>query len=239
MSNLFWLTDAQMARLRESGAQELNRLGAASGYEQQRIVLQGQIDTAVQAAAAGNQQQLAVLQGSIQSALQTQADAATMQRLGAQYAQELTVQNRAIEGDLAKIRASGNEEVRRALVAAETAREQLAMQLASNDRANAANTAVQIFAAEAQIRSNLLGNTNMPASERAAYEQAIASLGTPVRNFVNALYGTTQPAASSGLAPATTPVASGGLIQPTATTPRASLGGISVGSDGLLRPNSR
>lgn len=189
--------DAQMSRLKESNAAELTRLGAASGYEQQRLILAGQIDQATQAQAAGNQQQLAVLQGSIQSALQSQTDASAMQRLGAQYAQELTVQDRSIQGDLQKIAASGNEDVRKALVAAETARQQLAMQLASNDRTNAANTAVQVFQAEASIRANLLNNTTMPANERAAYEKAISSLGDPVRQFVNGLYS--QPSPSNGL----------------------------------------
>jgi len=180
--------DAQMQRLRESGSQQLTQLGAASQYEQQRIVLQGQIEAASAGTAAANQRALVTLQGGIQSALQSQTDASAMQRLSAQYQQELTVQDRAAAADLQKIQASGDQNVRQALVAGQEARQQLAMQLASGDREKAATLAVQVFSAEAAIRQSLLSNTAMPAAERAAYEKAISSLGDPVRNFVNTLY---------------------------------------------------
>jgi hypothetical protein len=189
--------DAQMARLRESGSQQLSQLGAASGYEQQRIVLQGQINALAAGTAAADQRSLVVLQGGIQSALQSQTDASTMQRLSAQYAQETKTQDRATQADLQKIAASGDQNVRQALVTAESAREQLAMQLASGDREKAATLAVQVFSAEAAIRQSLLANTAMPAAERAAYEKAISSLGDPMRNFLNNLYS--KPAGSGGL----------------------------------------
>lgn len=208
--------DAQMSRLKESGNQQLTQLGAASGYEQQRIVLQGQIAALAAGTAASDQRSLTVLQGGIQSALQSQTDASAMQRLSAQYAQEVTMQDRNAQADLAKIAASGDQSVRQALVTAQAAREQLSMQLASGDREKAASLAVQVFSAEAAIRQSLLANTSMPAAERAAYEAAISSLGDPMRNFLNNLYSkpnATTAAPAAMVAPAPADYVGGGLLR--------------------------
>lgn len=189
---------AQMERLKISGEQELTRLQQASVLEQDRMKLQNSLDTALQSSGAEQQRALTNLQGDINSRLQSQTDAAAMSRLSAQFAQDVKMQDAESRAALERIAASGDQNVRAALIAADQARQDLAMQLAAGDRERVANTAVQIFAAEASIRQALLSNTTMPAAERAAYEQAIASLGNPVRTFIDQLYGTKTPTPTPG-----------------------------------------
>lgn len=200
---------AQMERLVVSGNQELQRLGTAAGFDQQRIVLQATMDQASQAKGAEQQRALVSLQGEINSYLQAQQDQGAFQRLGAQFAQDLKMQDAQSAARLGEIAASGDQEVRRVIAAAQEDRQKLAMEIAAGDRERIANSAVQIFQAELQIRAYLLNNSQMPASERSAYEQAISTLGNPVRQFVNGLYAQTAPAPAAptggGLVPTPAP----------------------------------
>jgi hypothetical protein len=225
---------AQMERLVTSGTQELDRLKTASVLEGDRMKLQNTLDTALQTTGAQQQQMLAQVQGDIQSKLQAQTDTAAMGRLSAQFAQDLKVQSSENQAALQRIAASGDQNVRQALVTADQARQDLAMQLASGDREKVANTAVQIFAAEAAMRQALLSNTTMPAAERSAYEAAIASLGNPVRNFVNQLYGGAQQTtgASTGGAPIMGGVSTA-MVAPAPTVGTVAGGG-DLGGGGLL-----
>ena len=67
------------------------------------------------------------------------------------------------------------------------------MNLAAGDRQQLAASMISIFGAEAQLRAALLGNPQMPASERAAYERAISGMGDPLRNYINLLYSPPPP----------------------------------------------
>jgi hypothetical protein len=196
--------EAQMSRLVVSGQQELDRLGKAAGYDQDRVKLEGTIQAALSSQGAEQSKALATLQGDIQSKLQGQTDTAAMSRLSAQFAHDLVVVDKQNSSDLAKITASGDQNMRQLLQQQDGSLKELSMQLAAGDRQKIADLTVSIFEKEAAMRAALLSNTTMPASERAAYERAISSMGDPVRAYLNQLYAaptSAPPAAGGGIAP--------------------------------------
>jgi hypothetical protein len=205
---------AQMDRLRESTAAEMQRLVTAAGFDMARLQEQGRIDVGRDAAQAKNAQELAKVQGQIQSALQSQGNTEQIQRMGIDLANQLAVTDRQLQGDLSKIAASGNEEIRRLVEAANQERVTLQQSLASSDRQAMSQAMVNIFQVEAQMRAALLGNTTIPAGERAAYDRTITQLGDPIRAYVNALFGSTpDPASIPNVQGPTTTPETGGLGQ--------------------------
>lgn len=182
--------ESQMQRLQESQRGELERLTAAAGFDMARLQEQGRIDFARDAGQARNAQDLARVQGELQSRLQAQGNTEQMQRMTLDLANQLQVQDRQLAGDLSKIAAQGNEEIRRLVEAANQERVTLQQSIAAQDRQAMAQAMVNVFQVEAQMRSALLGNTTIPASERAAYERTITALGDPIRTYVNTLFGT-------------------------------------------------
>ncbi len=170
--------DAQMARLRESGA-----------IDERRILLQANIESALQASGAQQQRALAQVQGEIQSVLNSQTNDQQLQRMGAEFAQQTSSQVREQQFAMERLAATGNQEVQRLVLSNQAETERLAMSISQNDRQAIAASTINIFQAEAQMRAALLSNPQMPAAERAAYEQAISTMGAPARAFVNQLYG--------------------------------------------------
>lgn len=189
----------QMARLQRQidsaeGQQKLDlqsqmeRLKAAATFDQERVKLQGTIDKALQASGAQQQQELAKAQGEIAKALQAQTDAATLERLNTQFVQNTEAAAKANEYTLQQIAAQGTIAMQETLAKAQASLQELQISIAANNKAKVAELTTQIFAYESQLRAALLSNTEMPASERAAYEKAISSLGDPARAYVNGLY---------------------------------------------------
>jgi hypothetical protein len=193
--------EAQMGRLVVSGQQELDRLKAASGFEQDRVRLQGTIESALSSQGAEQTKALATLQGELQSKLQGQTDTAAFQRLNAQFEHDLTVVDKQNAADIDKLKASGDQNMRQLLQQQEGSLKELSIQLAAGDRQKIAELTVSIFEKEAAMRAALLSNTAMPASERAGYERAISSMGDPVRAYINQLYTPPPAAPGGGIAP--------------------------------------
>jgi hypothetical protein len=227
---------AEMARLQASiaGASDqqkadiqaqMERLNVAAAQDRARIEVQGRIDLALQTSGAEQQRVLAGLQGDIASKLQTQQDAGRMQQLNAQFAHDIEVQKGDNDARLRQIAATGDQEVRRVVEAGLQERDTLAMNIAAGDRREIASSMISIFAAETQLRAALLGNTNMPASERAAYERAIAGMGDPIRNYISQLYAPPAPAGAGASGP----------LPPLAPPPAGGDAGIGTGGSGLIQ----
>lgn len=235
---------AQMERLNTSMAGEMQRLVAAAGFDMSRLQAQGQIDIARDAANARNAQDLARVQGQIQSALQAQGNTEQIQRMGVELANNLALQSQDQNNALARIAATGDQEIRRLVEAANQERVTLQQSIAAQDRERMANAMVSIFQIEGQMRAALLSNTNIPAAERSGYERAISSLGNPIREYIDQLFGT---AAAPAEAPATPTAPSVGLMPGTGGEPTLPGGNIAAaplttptttapttGSDGLI-----
>lgn len=191
---------AQDRRLRVSTQAESDRLREAAGYDMERLRAQGGIDLARDAAQAKSAQDLARVQGTIQSALQAQGNTEQMQRMGVELSNQLTINAQQLTSDLTKIAAAGDEDIRRLVEAANQERVTLQQSIAAQDRQAMATAMVNIFQIEAQMRSALLGNDKISASERAAYEKTISGMGDPLRNYVNQLFSP-PPTPATGLDP--------------------------------------
>lgn len=215
---------AQMERLTASTEAEAARLSQAAGYDMERLHAQAGIDLVRDAAQATNAQDLARVQGVIQSALQSQGNTEQIQRMGVDLSNQLAVTAAQLQNDLSKIAAAGNEDVRRLVEAANQERVTLQQSIAAQDRQQMAQSMVNIFQIEAQLRSALLGNDKISASERTAYERTISAMGDPVRNYVNQLFAP-PPAPATGLDPTgsldTVTTNNGGLL----TYPTGETGG--------------
>jgi len=192
--------EATMERLKLDTSAEMERLRAAAGFDMDRLNRQGAIDIERDVLQAKNQQDLVRVQGQIQSALQAQGNSESIQRMGVELAANLELIEREQANTLARIAATGDEEIRRLLEAANQERETLKLSLASQDRQAMAGAMVNIFQAESALRQALLSNDKIPAAERAAYERSIAALGDPVRVYVNTLFAapSAPPAPNSG-----------------------------------------
>lgn len=191
--------EAQRERLLISGELEIGR-----------ISLQGNITSILQSQGAEQDKAKIALQGQISSALQAQGDASTMARLKATFDQE-TARSQQEQGfTLERIKATGDQNLRQLVQQQEGSLRELQLNIAAGDRANIAKLSVEVFQAESQVRAYLLNNTSIPASERSGYEAAISSLGSPVRAYLNALYGGSAPAGIAP-APANAPVSGGGI----------------------------
>lgn len=202
--------EATMERLRFDTDAEMKRLTAAAGFDMARLEKQGSIDIERDILQAKNQQDLVRVQGTIQSALQAQGNTESIQRMGVELASNLQIQSAEQSNTLARIAATGDQELRRLVEAANQERETLRISLASNDRQAMAGAMVNIFQSEQALRQALLSNDKIPAAERAAYERSIAALGDPIRNYVNQLFS--APTGGAPTAPGTT---TGGIGVPT------------------------
>lgn len=201
--------EATMERLKFDTDAEMKRLTAAAGFDMARLEKQGAIDIERDVLQAKNQQDLAKVQGTIQSALQAQGNNESIQRMGVELAANLNLLEKEQANNLSRIAATGDQEVRRLLEAANQERETLKLSLASNDRQAMAGAMVNIFQTESALRQALLSNDKIPAAERAAYERSIAALGDPIRGYVNALF-----AAPAGGAPPPAVPGTGGIGTP-------------------------
>ncbi len=191
---------AEMARLQASlgNANAQQRAEIEAQMERLRATSTAEMERTQFAAAA--QRELTNLQGSLQQTLQSQANDQQLQRMGAEFGQQRTMQATQDESAMARLRESGVQELARLAAAQQAEMTRLQTQIASSDRQAIAQSTINIFQAEAAMRTALLGNTSMPAAERAAYEAAITQLGAPARAFINQLY--TQPTNNAGTAPA-------------------------------------
>lgn len=199
--------DAQNAtenwRLQVSNQAQSDILAQGAGY-----------DLARDAAQAKSAQDLAHVQGQIQSALQAQGNTEQIQRMGVDLSNQLQINSQQLTNDLAKIAASGDQDVRKLVEAANQERVTLQQSIAAQDRQAMAQAMVNIFQIESQLRASLLGNDKISASERAAYERTISAMGDPIRVYISQLFG-------PGAAPA-----SG------STAPTSGVGGIGTGGTG-------
>lgn len=224
---------AQMARLRaqagfESQARAENYGYTAAlntnsyAYQAQQQRNQQQFERDMAQISQGNAVDMANLQATLQSKLQSQASNEQLQRMNADFGHQLSLQNSAAQNTLTQIAAQGDQQLK--LQANQFAEAMKELQLTLNEQNSVAmaNAAVNLFQAEAAIRSSLLGNENIPAAERAAYEQQISALTGPTRNYISAVLGyvpggqtSTQPVTTNGgtgIAPSgsSAPVLTGG-----------------------------
>lgn len=194
----------------------LNTQGYAYQAQQQQNQNQFQKDMA--AIAQGNSVDLANLNATLQSKLQAQGNTEQLQRMSADFANQLGLQANAASNAINQIKAQGD--VQTSLQANQFVEAMKELQLSLNEQNSVAmaNAAVNLFNAEAGLRAALLSNDNIPAAERAGYEQQISALTGPTRNYISAVLGYvpqggTEPATTTGVAPATTPTtgATGGI----------------------------
>lgn len=209
---------AQDRRLNVSVQAEADRLKQAAGYDMDRLTADAANNLIRDAAQAKSAQELAQVQGTIQSALQSQGNTEQIQRMGVDLSNQLQLQDKQLQSDLSKIAASGNEDIRRLVEAGNQERITLQQSIAAQDRQAMASAMVNIFQVEEQLRAALLSNTNISATERAAYERTITQMGQPIRDFVNNLFGT------GGTSPAP-----GTTSTPDTTLPTTGAGGVDVG----------
>lgn len=231
---------ATNTRLATSIQAEKDRLTQAAGYDMERLQADAANNLIRDAAQATSQQELARVQGTIQSALQSQGNTEQIQRMGIDLSNQLQLQDKQLQSDLSKIAASGDQDIRRLVEAGNQERVTLQQSIAAQDRQQMANAMVNIFQIEQQLRAALLSNDKISASERAAYERTITSLGQPIRDFMDRLFGTggssTGTPATGTVPPGTTPgTGTGGLVGGTGidvgTT--GTTGGGGVGTSGL------
>ncbi len=194
------------------------------GYaaERDRMVLSNQFNVAMAGIQQGNARELTQLQGGIQSALQAQGSSELVQRMTHEFSQNLALNTQQNEAALRQISASGDQRMREMAGQVAASLNELTLSLNQRNSEAAANAAVQLFNAEAQIRAALLSNPEMPAAERSSYERAIASLTTPTRNYINSVLGSgsgsgTGTGGGAGTGTGMAPI-------PTAPTPTAPTG---------------
>lgn len=197
---------AQDRRLGMSIQAEQDRLAQAAGYDMERLKADAANNLIRDAQQAQSAQDLAHVQGTIQSALQSQGNTEQIQRMGVDLSNQLQLQDRTLQSDLAKITASGDQDIRRLVEAGNQERVTLQQSIAAQDRQAMASAMVNIFQIEQQLRSALLSNDKISAQERAAYEKTITDLGQPIRDFMNKLFG---PDASMGTAEISTATGTG------------------------------
>jgi hypothetical protein len=100
------------------------------------------------------------------------------------------------QNDLAKIAASGDQDIRKLVEDANQQRETLAMShRATTTAPRSPPPSPTSSRRKTRCASALLSNDKIPANERAAYEATISSLGAPIRNYLNSLF-TAAPAAT-------------------------------------------
>lgn len=199
---------------REAQASQMEQLRQQSGYDITKLQTASALDIVRDAAQAKNATDLAKVQGTIQSALQSQGNSEQIQRMGVDLSNQLQLQSSQLTSDLQKIAAAGDQDIRRLVEAANQERVTLQQSIAAQDRDRMATAMVNIFQIEAQMRASLLGNTNIPANERAAYEKSISALGDPIRVYISQLFGT---AAAPAPAPTTTVPVTPQITPPTTT----------------------
>lgn len=191
---------AQMARLRAQAGFEsqaraegysysaaLNTQGYA--YQAQQLANQQQFEKDMAAVQQGYAVDTANLSFTLQSKLQGQANDEQIQRMGVDLSNQITLQQKQAESALAQISAQGGVQLQLQANQFQEALKELTLTLNEQNSLGMANAAVNLFQAEAQLRASLLGNENMPAAERAAYEQQINQLTAPIRNYISSVLG--------------------------------------------------
>lgn len=225
-------------------AAQMDRLRAQAGFEQiarsEGYQYQSALNTsgyAFQAQQLANQQQfekdmakvqqgyavdMAGLQYTLQSKLQSQANTEQIQRMGIDLQNQLKLQAANAKSTLDQIKAQGDVQLTLQANQFAEAQKELTQQLNSTDSVALANASVNLFNAQASLQAALLGNPNMPAAERTAYEQQIAGMVAPVQSYVSSVLGYTPPASTTP-APSTTATPT---PAPTSTTPAPTTTGI-------------
>jgi hypothetical protein len=209
----------------------LNTQGYA--YQAQQQQNQQQFEKDMAAVQQGNAVDLANLNATLQSKLQAQGNTEQLQRMSADFANQLGLQSNAATNAINQIKAQGDVQLNLQANQFQEAMKELTLSLNEQNSVAMANAAVNLFNAEAGLRSALLSNDNIPAAERAGYEQQISALTAPTRNYISAVLGyvpsgsstptTTNPGVvppSGGIAPATGAAAGGG---DTSTSPLEAL----------------
>lgn len=208
---------AQMDRLLVSNAAEIERMTVANDFNVAMMGLQ-----------QGYAVDMTRLQSSLQSQLQAQANTEQMERMTLEFENQTELQAQVGLQALDQIAARGDQELALQANTLAAAWEELTLQMNQRNTETLANSAVALFQAEAQIRAALLNNPQMPAAERAGYEQAIASLTGPTRTFLAGLLGagsTTTPTTTTPTTGTTSPTTGGiaptysGSTYPTYTSP--------------------
>jgi hypothetical protein len=212
----------QMARMRAQAGFEsqargenysytaaLNTQGYA--YQAQQAQNQQQFEKDMAAIQQGNAVDLANLQSTLQSKLQSQANTEQIQRMGVDLANQLQVQAQQSAAALNQIAAQGDVQLKLQTNQFQEALKELTLTLNQQNSLGMANAAVNLFQAEAGLRASLLSNENIPAAERAAYEQQISNLTAPTRNYISSVLGYVPQGSTSTPAPAPTPPATGGI----------------------------
>jgi hypothetical protein len=169
------------------------------------------------------------LQYTLSSKLQSEGNTQQLQRMQADYGNQLGLQNNQALNTIQQIKASGDVQLNLQANQFQEALKELSLTLNEQNSVAMANAAVNLFQSEAGIRAALLSNDTIPAAERAAYEQQISQITAPTRNYISAVLGyipgggsTPSPTPSSVVAPAAVAPAGGGI---------APVGGAGPGSD--------
>lgn len=174
-----------------------------SKAEMDRLNRAGEIDLTRDAAQAKSQQELVRVQGDISSKLQAQGNSEQMQRMAAEFAQQTSLQASEQAGAMERIKASGDIEMQKQAVQIEAALKEVTLSLNQRNSEALASSAVQLFQAESALRAALMQNDKIPAAQRAAYEQSIAALTGPTREFLNGVLGGGAPTGAAPASPVT------------------------------------
>jgi hypothetical protein len=209
----------------------MDRLRAQAGYEQNARAEGYQYSSALnqqgytfQAQQLQNEQQFskdmaqvqqgyaidtANLQATLQSKLQSQANDQQIQRMGLDFANNLSLQTSAATNALNQLKAQGDIQLSLQANQFQEALKELTLSLNEQNSVAMANASVNLFQSEAGLRAALLGNENIPAAERAAYEQQISALTAPTRDYISKVLGYV-PATATTTAPTTGVQTTGG-----------------------------
>jgi hypothetical protein len=155
----------------------------------------------------GYQVDTANLQATLQSKLQSQANDEQIQRMGVDLSNNLKLTAAQGQNALNQIKAQGDTNLTLQANQFQEALKELTLTLNEQNSVAMANASVNLFQAEAQLRASLLANENIPAAERAAYEQQISALTGPTRDYISKVLGYVPTTATT--APATGTVTTG------------------------------
>jgi hypothetical protein len=186
-------------------------------YQAQQQQNQNQFAKDMAAVQQGYAIDTANLNATLQSKLQSQANNEQIQRMGVDLANQLQLQEKQASSALAQIAAQGDVQLKLQANQFQEALKELSLTLNEQNSIAMANAAVNLFQAEAGLRASLLQNENMPAAERAAYEQQISQLTAPTRSYISAVLGYVPQASASAPVAAQEPVPA--YTPPTYTPP--------------------
>jgi hypothetical protein len=216
----------------------LNQQGYA--YQAQQLLNQQKFEKDMAAVQQGYQVDTANLQATLQSKLQSQANDEQIQRMGVDLSNNLKLTAAQGQNALNQIKAQGDTNLTLQANQFQEALKELTLTLNEQNSVAMANASVNLFQAEAQLRASLLANENIPAAERAAYEQQISALTGPTRDYISKVLGyvptTGEPAAATAPATAAPVTTAPATTAPVGIAPVST--GVQTSNDGAVPDTS-